>query len=38
MSSITGDQIRNFAVWAFATLVSAWVAGKVASAIAAQTR
>lgn len=38
MNSVTGDQIRKFAVWAFATLVSAWVAGKVATAIADQTR
>lgn len=38
MAGMTGEQIRNFAIWAFATLVSAWVAGKVASAIAAQTR
>jgi hypothetical protein len=38
MAGFTGDQLRNFAIWAFATLVSAWVAGKVATAIAKEAK
>lgn len=38
MLGMTGDQIRHFVIWAFATLVAAWVAGKVATAISVETK